>query len=56
MISYHACDDTRRLIVKFHVFRAYSPDVGGHVRGYNSDEIGILFIIQGGRVRDGELW
>ncbi len=45
VISYHARDDTRRLIVKFHVFRAYPADVGGHVRGYNSDEIGILFVI-----------
>ena len=56
MISYHARDDTGRLIVKFHVFRAYPTDVGGHVRGYDSDEIGILFVIRGGRVRDGELW
>ena len=44
----HARDDTWRPIVKFHVFRAYAANVGGHVRGYDGGQIGILFVIRGG--------
>ncbi len=45
VISYHACDDTRCIIVIFHVFSAYSTDVGGYVRGNDSYKIGVFLII-----------
>ncbi len=47
MISHHASDYTGRLIVIFQVFRAYSANVGRHVRGNDSGEIGVFLIIQG---------
>ncbi len=50
MISHHASDDTGSFFVIFQVFRAYSANVGRHVRGYDSGEIGVFLIIRGGRV------